>query len=170
MIILQKIRVLEQGTDPSQLDACAGHSQTSENLKIRYKSHLESNPTMNKIPQLTHVQRQLQFFKWMKTSSYALGQTLSFGFCLTGRSPPRKSDVSMCKWQLTEYNFWFAKAANTWQIVVFPHLSEIRNRLTSRMNSKYSPTNTPVSKRESASLRQQTLLVNRGPLHTWLRI
>lgn len=28
----------------------------------------------------------------------------------------------MCKWQLTEYNFCFAKAANTWQIVVFPHL------------------------------------------------
>ena len=76
------------------------------------------------------------------------GHTLSFGFCLTGRSPPRKSEVSMCKWQLTEYNFWFAKAANTWQIVVFPHLWETHTRLARSMNFKYTSTNTPSSKRE----------------------
>lgn len=84
----------------------------------------------------------------MFTSSFAIRQTLSFGFCLTGRSPPRKSEVSMCKWQLTEYNFWFAKAANTWQILVFPHLSEIHTRLTQSKNSKYTPTNTKSAKEE----------------------
>ena len=54
----------------------------------------------------------------------------------------------MCKWQLTEYNFWFAKAANTWQIVVFPHLWETHTRLARSMNFKYTSTNTPSSKRE----------------------
>lgn len=62
--------------------------------------------------------------------------TLSFGFCLTGLKPPRKSDVSMFKWQLTEYSFWFAKAENIWQTVVFPHLLEIYTRLSSSMCSK----------------------------------
>lgn len=62
---------------------------------------------------------------------------MSFGFCLTGLKPPRKSDVSMFKWQLTEYSFRFAKDANIWQMVVFPHLLEIYTRLISSICSNY---------------------------------
>lgn len=79
--------------------------------------------------------------------------------------PPRKSEVSMCKWQLTEYNFWFAKAANTWQIVVFPHLWETHTRLARREWLHYTSTNTPSSKERSpgrASPKPQRLLVNTG--------
>lgn len=49
-------------------------------------------------------------------------QTWSLDLCLTGRSPPRKSDVSMCRWQFTAYSFWSANAAKIWQMVVLPHL------------------------------------------------
>ena len=77
------------------------------------------------------------------------GHTLSSGFCLTGRSPPRKSEVSMCKWQLTEYNLWSAKAANIWQRVVFPHLWDTHTGLARSVNFKHASTNTPSSRARS---------------------
>lgn len=46
--------------------------------------------------------------------------------CRTGRKPPKKSDVSMCRWQFTAKNFSPARAANSWHIVVLPHLKKHR--------------------------------------------
>ena len=43
---------------------------------------------------------------------------------LTGRNPPRKSDDSVCWWQLMIRSCWWWRRAQIWQIVVFPHLSK----------------------------------------------
>ena len=124
------------------------------------------------IPQLIHAQNQLQFFKWINTS-FITGQTLSFGFCLTGRSPPRKSDVSMCKWQLTEYSFWFAKPANIWQTVVFPHLLRNTHQISKDHKFQTHTHKHPSEQKRGALVRaslEQTLQANPGPLHPGLRV
>ena len=43
---------------------------------------------------------------------------------LTGRNPPRKSDVSVWRWQLTECKVCSSRFANNWQVVVLPHLQK----------------------------------------------